>query len=351
MQLFNGRPRKLALVALGFFLVGWTVYLLGSCWVLATWTGRSPNGRYISKADPDLTPFYAVLVGGPFVLLLGFLHAALPGLTSVIVGAISVFPSSFFVVCTSIVAAESVWNIARIYDDRTVTPPPQLHPTTVILLIGTLILGLSWLTVMICSLFYNYQSENWTQVPQQNANIQSRVPFGPGKARMEIVPPFIISAICWLVIVVQLPVGKWFPFDGIILVGPLLHLALLLHAGCFGGASTVSGIFAAVLSVMYMGFVGTALSTVDYACDVYSCRNVDSIKYGGIIGLIFVSSVLFLWPFYLHYPSPSSTSRPGEAPATTAAAAQQLEERRLTPPGYGTAQSGGRQNSETQPLI
>ena len=109
--MFNGRPRKIALVTLGFFLVGWTVY---SCWVLATWNGRSANGRYISKTDPDLTPFYAVLIGGPFVLLLGLLYTALPGLSSVIVGAISVFPSSMFVVCTSIISADCVWHIALI---------------------------------------------------------------------------------------------------------------------------------------------------------------------------------------------------------------------------------------------
>ena len=251
------------------------MYLIGFCWALATWTGRSANGRYISKTDPDLTPFYAVLVGGPFVLLLGLLHAAPPGLSSAIVGAISAFPSSIFVVCTSIVSADCVWHIALIrYNDRMDIPAPKLHPTMIILLIGTLILGLSWLTVMLCSLFYNYQSEYWIQVPHQNAT-QSRSPFGPGKARGESVPAIIVSAICWLVIVVQLPVGKWFPFDGIILVGPLLHLAMLLHAGCFGGASTVSGIFASVLSMMYMAFVGTALSTVDYACSVHLCRNTD----------------------------------------------------------------------------
>ena len=345
MQLFNGRPRKLALVALGFFLVGWIVYLIGFCWVLATWTGRSANGRYISKTDPDLTPFYAVLVGGPFVLLLGLLHTALPGLSSIIVGAISVFPSSFFVVCTSIVSADCVWHIALIrYDDHMDIPAPKLHPTTIILLIGTLILGLSWLTVMICSLFYVYQSEYWTQVPSQNTT-QSRSPFSPGKARGESVPPIIASAICWLVIVIQLPVGKWFPFDGVILVGPLLHLAMFLHAACFGGASTLSGVFTSILSVMYMAFVGTALSTVDYACSVHLCRNVDDIKYGGIIGLLLVSSVLFLWPFYLHYPSLTSRSRENH----TAEASQQLEERRVTP-GYGTSQSQ-RQNGETRPLI
>ena len=355
MQFFNGRPRKLALLALGFFLVGWVVYLLGSCWVLATWTGKSANGRYVSKTDPDLTPFYAVLVGGPFVLLLGLLHAALPGLSSVIVGAISVFPSTFFVVCVSIVSAESVWNIALTlyHDNHTVDTQAAhpLHPTTVVLLIGTLILGLSWLTVMICSLFYSYQSEYWIQVPRQNTGTQSRTPvrrspFGPGKARVESVPVIIASAICWLVIVVQLPVGKWFPFDGIILVGPLLHLAMLLHAGCYGGASTVSGIFASIFSVMYMAFIGTALSSVDYACSVHSCRNVNSIKDGGIIGLIVVSTALCLWPLYLHYPSSSIS---GENHTQSVAAAQQLEERRMTP-SYGTSQSQ-RQSSDTQPLI
>ena len=334
------------MVALGFFLVGWIVYLIGSCWALATWTGRTANGRYISKTDPDLTPFYAVLVGGPFVFLLGVLHAALPGLSSVLVGAISAFPSSTFVVCTSIVSADCVWHIALTrYDDRMDTPAPKLHPSTVVLLIGTLILGLGWLTVMICSLFYNYQSENWIQVPRQNVT-QSRIPFAPGKARMESVSVLVASAICWLVVVIQLPVGKWFPFDGVILIGPLLHIAMFLHAGCFGGASTVSGVFASVLSVMYMAFVGTALSTVDYACSVHSCRSVDNIKYPGIIGLILVACILFLWPLYLHYPS-SASSQSREN--TTAASAQQLKERRATP-GYGTSQSQ-RQNNDTQPLI
>ena len=357
MQLFNGKSRKIALVALGFFLIGWIVYLIGSIWALATWTGRSPNGRYISKTDPALIPFYTVLVGGPFVLLLGLLHAALPGLSSAIIGAISVFPSSFFVVCTSIVSAESVWNIALTtyhYDDPstvdTLTPAPnyhQLRPAVVILLIGTLLLGLSWLTVMICSLFYNYQSEYWTQVPHQDTRIRTRIPFGPGKARVEAVPAIIVSAICWIVIVAQLPVGKWFPFDGIILVGPLLYLVMFLHAGCVGGASTVSGVLATILSVMYMAFAGTSLFTVDYACSVYSCRNIDSIRYVGIAELISVCAILVLWPFYQHYPS-SWTSQSGETPHIE----HQLERprRASSMPGYGTSQSR-KENSETQSLV
>lgn len=355
MQLFNGKSRKIALVALGFFLVGWIVYLLGAIWALATWTGRSHNGRYISKSDPELIPFYTVLVGGPFVLLLGLIHAALPGLSSAIIGAISVVPSSFFVVCTSIVSAESVWNIAltKYYHDHdpstvdTLTPAPnhyQLRPAVVILLIGTLLLGLSWLTVMICSLFYNYQSEYWTQVPRQDTRIQTRIPFGPGKARVEAVPAIIVSAICWIVIVAQLPVGKWFPFDGIILVGPLLYLVMFLHAGCVGGASTVSGILATILSVMYMAFVGTSLFSVDYACSVYSCRNIDSIRYVGIAELISVCSILALWPFYQHYPSSWTSQSAGET--------HQLERprRASSMPGYGTSQSR-KENSETQSLV
>ena len=359
MQLFNGKSRKIALVALGFFLVGWIVYLLGAIWALATWTGRLHNGRYISKSDPELIPFYTVLVGGPFVLLLGLIHAALPGLSSAIIGAISVVPSSFFVVCTSIISAESVWNIAltKYYHDHdpsmvdTLTPAPnhyQLRPAVVILLIGTLLLGLSWLTVMICSLFYNYQSEYWTQVPRQEARIQTCIAFGPGKARVEAVPAIIVSAICWIVIVVQLPVRKWFLFDGIILVGPLLYLVMFLHAGCVGGASTVSGILATILSVMYMAFVGTSLFSVDYACSVYSCRNIDSIRYVGIAELISVCSILALWPFYQHYPSSWTSQSAGETPHT----AHQLERprRASSMPGYGTSQSR-KENSETQSLV
>ena len=337
--------------------------MLGAIWALATWTGRSHNGRYISKTDPDLIPFYTVLVGGPFVLLLGLIHAALPGLSSAIIGATSVVPSSFFVVCTSIVSAESVWNIALTkyyhhYDDPsmvdTLTPAPnhhQLHPAVVILLIGTLLLGLSWLTVMVCSLFYNYQSEYWTQVPRQDARIRTRIPFGPGKARVEAVPAIIISAICWIVIVVQLPAGKWFPFDGIILVGPLLYLVMFLHAGCVGGASTVSGVLATILSVMYMAFVGTSLFTVDYACSVYSCRNIDSIRYGGIAELISVCTILVLWPFYQHYPS-SWTSQSAAGESLTPLTAHQLERPRgaSSIPGYGTSQNR-KENSETRSLV
>ena len=235
------------------------------------------------------------------------------------VGAISVFPSSIFVACTSIISMESVWNIVHTrYKEHTVTSAPKLHPTiAIILLIGTFTLRLGWLTVTICSLFYNYQSEYWIQVPHQNA-AQSCSPFGPGKPRGETVPDTIVSA-TW-VIVVQLPIGKWFPFHGIIVVGPLLHLAMLLTTGCFGGTSTMSGVFASVLSMMYMAFVGTALSTVDHimlaACTLAEI-SLDNIKYGGIIGLIFMSLVLCLWPFYLHYPS--STSWPGENRTPTAA--------------------------------
>jgi hypothetical protein len=321
------------------------VYLFGSIWVLANWTGTSANS--ISLTDPEFIPFYTVLAGGPVVLLLGLLHAALPGLSSLIIGEISVFPSSMFVVCTGIVSADSVWSIilyrgnhATATVDSTVPHDHQLHPAAVILLIGTLLLGLSWLAVMICSLFYNYQSENWTQVPRHD-QIQSRIiPFGPGRARVVSVPAIIISVICWIVIVIQLPVGTWFPFDGVILIGPLFYLAVFLHAGCVGGASTVSGVFASILSVMYMAFLGTTLSTADYACSVYSCGSIDTIKDGGIFELVSVSCILCLWPFYMHYPSSRTTSQSGGTTQTAEeASVHQLESTRRAPPGYETSLS------------
>ena len=43
---------------------------------------------------------------------------------------------------------------------------------------------------------------------------------------------------------------------GAITVGPLLYLAALLHAGCWGGANTIMGVFSSILGTVHTVFIG-----------------------------------------------------------------------------------------------
>ena len=75
----------------------------------------------------------------------------------------------------------------------------------------------------------------------------------------------VLSAIVWCFIVVAFAVidtnealsFSEFSTYGAIIIGPLLFLAGLLHAGCSGGASTVMGVFSSILSTLYTVFVGS----------------------------------------------------------------------------------------------
>ena len=77
-------PRLLTLLPLCFFAIGWVLFVAGFSRLLSVSDGviylfkfsAPAMGTASSRTDLSLYPFYATLVGGPFVAVAGLLHAA-----------------------------------------------------------------------------------------------------------------------------------------------------------------------------------------------------------------------------------------------------------------------------------
>ena len=344
MAFLYGWQRKLALLPLSLFVLGWLVYSAGFIWMLVKWDQDSHNSTStvtsMSRHDPLTYPYYVILLGGPLVFLLGLLHAILPSTASSIIGVASAAVSSVFF-------ASNGWAIyhGALHLRFVLKLNFSVDAKIALMFSGTLFAAFCWCLVMMLSVSYNYKKStpnsyeffnrdeffNHCQESSRNRNI----PFTPGVARILSVPFIILSVIGWCVFVVgvyKLPDLEsnaydtsqslfYFSFYGSMVTGPLLYLAALLHAGCSGGANTVMGVFTSVLHTLYivfMGFVVTEFgryiyfscqeSTLSLNCSLlHSSIDVNIIyTFAGSVGsLFFWTFVLALWPFYRSHPSSS----------------------------------------------
>ena len=132
------------------------------------------------------------------------------------------------------------------------------------------------------------------------------------------------------------------------IIPPLAYLTALLHAGCSGGASTVMRVFASILNMLFLSFMGSYL--VAFAMYLYTVAMEPDddpdfhnehyyermILAGGVIYLVFWGCILALWPFYHRYPINTSSG-------------VERANRNYSP--YGTVQEYPGYPTDTQPLI
>ena len=79
IEVFDTVSKKLAIPVLVFFTLGWAVYTAGFGLVLnKNLAISSLFPLSANTSDPFYFPFHFTLAGGPFVVILGLLHAALP---------------------------------------------------------------------------------------------------------------------------------------------------------------------------------------------------------------------------------------------------------------------------------
>lgn len=354
MDLF---PRLVTVLPLCFFMVGWGLFVIGFGWLLGTSSDNMPViywspfwFRYTitSRTDPSLYPFYVTLVGGPFIALAGLLHAlvTIPILSS-IVGLISAVLSVTYFTSAGTAAMLCSYNITSSvhppYYPKGYSSPPNVK--VVLMLSGTLTQGICWCTILILSVFYKYHTFDENAVHSPSIR-RRRLPFTPGLGRILCIPCVILSAIGWCVytggVYNMLPWDVFYIRPAFI-IPPLAYLAALLHAGCLGGASTIMGVFSAILNMLFLSFMGEsiALNAINLRsndCEFYDlyhngCYYDRFILAGGVLCLFFWGCVLALWPFYRnHQPYPLTNS----------------ERINRNVSSYGTVQS---YHSDTQPLI
>ena len=341
MAFLDGWQRKLAMLPLSLFMLGWLIYSAGFTWQLIKWVDEMPLNSTLtptvtSRHDLLIFPYYVALVGGPFVLLLGLLHTILPNVTSSILGFISALVSNVFLVSVGWITY--YWGL---YLKFSVDSNFSVDIKAILMFGGALLTALSWCFVLMLSVSFSYEKIpdpfNYDTLFNHNLNQDSgqrrKLPFTPGFARIFSVPFVVLSAIGWCVFVAgvdDLPKQLLsntnnnyldFSFYSSMVIGPLLFLAALLHAGCLKSASTVMGIFTSILHTIYvifMGFIVTEFGRYVY----FSCQenqsalhpncsflhssidiNVIYVFSGGVGSLLFWSVVLALWPFYRHHPS------------------------------------------------
>ena len=373
MPAFDSIAKKLAIPMVVLFEFGWIIYTggLGSFLhqqVLET-TERS-NSRYSSYdqqgasdaqevlKNPVLFSHYFALAGGQFVAVLFLVHAALPlNSASYVVGVLSFILNVIYFVSVGYLINWSVTGV-RIYEDRisTLQDSPYssyspysesssealrrarlyLHATRCVLA-GTIIMAISWGIIQLLTFFYKppqNKTDLWQVVREFSRNLSTSTSQAKAKLgeliRLGTIPLLILSAIGWAVCTAGLyrfsdsinslssrstttyqteyNFGTWATF----FITPLLYFAALFHAGCSGGASTMSGVFAAIFNVFFVLNMGSTVVTFciwKYTLDQESIssfseetlqiiHNIELGLGGGIVCLLFWTIVHTAWLFY-----------------------------------------------------
>ena len=342
MAILYGWQRKLNLLPLSLVVLGWVVFSIGFIWALADWPTDDGSLRpYIPRTSPVLFSEYLILVGGPFVYLLGVAQAILPGIASSIVGILTAFVSSIYMVSAGFHAYSGAVYIKTVLEYQEHDPSLALDTKEVVIFAGAAFITLCWCFVLMLTVSYKTkQRRNQYDIfnPPHSASQRRQkchAPFTPGVARGLSIPFILLSLAGWCVFtmgVEQLDDDERILngfFDksplatyGAITVGPLLYLAAILHAGCSGGASTAMGVFSSILSTIYTVFIGFIVVT--FGKGIYTFCQLDNIKpncsinhsalninliyiFAGGVGSLFLwSFVLMLRPFYRDHSQRSS---------------------------------------------
>ena len=301
MPVLYGWQRKLALLPLAFFMVGWLLYAIGFIWTLVEWPeGQVKNNEYPSRDSSLNFPYYVSLVVAPIVYFFGVLFTVLPGVASGIVGIIVSFLSTFFFVSAGWTVYESGRRLTYLEQNEA-----KLDLKLLFVFVGSLLEHMCWCLTLLLSVFYKYKKPAPDQLeflPVDDENRQSRfqllcfkfslrnenpamkvwsclkqcvlkcqskeIPFTPGIGRLICVPFIMFSITGWCVFVIGFhrlflnsdPESTYpFSFSASLIVSPLLFLSALLHAAFPGGTGKVMGELAAFLYIPFVTFIGYIL--------------------------------------------------------------------------------------------
>ena len=313
------------------FEIGWIVFTAGFGLLLSN-KEHSMLKEDDSRKSPLYFPYYMTLVGGQFIAVLVLLHAALPsGRPSSIISAVSTILNTIYFTSVGYVINASYIKIQGVKWDNfvgiTTVNDPQLVRAVNLMLAGSIILTVSWSLVQLLSFFCQHspqpvQRRNlWDVIVECWKNCTVVVGDVSESVRLSSIPAMLLSAIGWCVYVGGVhhnglywgyQVGGW----TVVVVTPLMYLASILHAGYTGKASSLMGIFAAILNTFFVVDVGFSVTTAGKY--LYNSLQIltptlqqeveDRLKYdvyyhrlilgGGIVCLVFWTVVLVLWPFY-----------------------------------------------------
>ena len=328
MKVFDTISKKLAIPVFVLFAIGWTVYTAGFGLVLngtVESSGISTNLNFGTN-HPFYFPYYFTLAGGPFVVVLGILHAALPSnQASAIVGILSTILNNIY-----FVSVGSVLSYTHLF----IQPPFKTDNSLNLMFSGAILLTVSWSFSQILAIFFKQpqqtQSKNWwvliVDIYKVLTSSDSEVWARFGRLftfteviRLLSIPAVALSAIGWGVFVGGLhnviqaiteignsiSIFNNFAIWSSVIITPFGFLIALLHAGS-SGSETIFGSLVSILNsfiIVCVGYVVTYVGQVLYINagrpDPF-LRDLNLMFGGGIIFLLFWTAVLTLSRFYMH---------------------------------------------------
>ena len=367
---------------LGLFVLGWLVYSVGFIWSLIS-SEKATIDPSEDPTDPTYFPNYIVLIGGPAIYVSGVLHAMLSGIGSALLGILVAFFNVLYFSSVSWIAYDRGLNVSSLTNGSSSTQPVKSDANSQawFMFEGTLFALICWYILVILSVFYKNPEDHNTNLRRSQdclftftrATHNSKRPF-PGAARLLSVPFLILSLIGWCLFVVGY--HQWnvdheentkvvIVFNdhtnpvvvAVLIVGPLLYLASLLHVGCSGRASTM-GMFTAVLHVLYVvssGFIITHLIRLKISSKLSTTEHsVDYMLGGCVASLLFWTLVYALRPFYQDF-QVSGDSRVRGNVRNLSETPESVMAPGSPPPDYGTVTAHTAQmregDHETQPLL
>lgn len=326
MKAFYGPYRKLVLLPVVTFALGWLTYLSGFIILMYNEDHSSP------VANLDHVPHYVVTTCGPFLVVLAVLHAAvLPSFISALLGFFGAILSVINFSCAGYVLYSSGLSIFESGEEA------NIDIKFMLIFVGCILTGVSWTFILMLWNCFTYKrlsnshiNDDYVIDEEGNMATPPEVPKDPpllaGVARKVAIVFLVLQTGCWCFFIsgvdAEVHNGTLVEKDGFeelslhfstwiaSTVGALLIIAAVMHAGATGGASTAMGVFTSLLSMLFLTCMGYIVN--DHAASVYQecygttlrCFISEIPKYilyqlcGGLGTCVLWACVLALWPFY-----------------------------------------------------
>lgn len=321
MSKFNGLSRKLTLLSLPLFMVGWAFYVAGFI------SERNKRTTFIgeSKTISILLPYYVIFVGGPVIIKVGLLHAVLSGVASCVCAAIlSMLSTVYF---TS-VGATTFTCIAILtkgipesdFDDNNPDEGTLDFGNIKLMLTGLLLQGLSWSLILAFTTLFSYEADNGDRALTNSS--ESQCTIAPKIAQNITLICLILTAAGWSVLSSGLYyISEWsrgnrydlpnssYTFQQQPLLVSILLILINLAAFLQLRRTTMSiMIGTSVLRLVYFFLLGDKVNSVlmiFHECSIsdYYCSNdyqyaLKLILYGGVASIFFWGCSSTVWPFH-----------------------------------------------------
>ena len=323
MKVFDSVLKKLAIPVFVLFAVGWVVFTAGFGLVINETVEAlaSATTSRFSADNPFYFPYYFTLAGGPFVVVLGLVHAALPSnlrLAGAIIGVLSTILNNIYFISVGFVL-----SYGHLLIQLLITEEKYFN----IMFAGAILLTVSWSVSQILVVFFQQpqqtQRRNWWVL---TVDIFTRNQVGGHRLscteviRLLSIPAVVVSIIGWSVYVgglhnflQDLTTGNRiinfinnFAFWGSVTITPFGFLIALLQAGSSGN-ETIFGSLVSILNsfiIVCVGYVVTYIGQIlsllqdDGGSDTFNINNINLIFGGGIIFLLFWTVILAMSRFY-----------------------------------------------------